>query len=161
VEGRLARIDHRIGAAMAVVGAAGLPLLHVRDSEFQALWHGVPAACLVCGVLVVEANGRLPKSRTLKLLGDCSYSIYLVNAAFLSAFNLAILRLRPPVEDMSVGAPLTLLGLFGAAVAGHVVYRLVERPAIDRLNLWAFGKGASPAADARWAPGRAVERIGA
>lgn len=161
VTGALAKIDARIGLAALTLGAVGLPLLHVRESEFQFLWHGAPAALLVCGALVIEARGRLPRSRILRLVGDSSYSLYLVNAAVLSAFNLVVLRLHLPVETMAVGAPLVLLGLLGAAVAGYVVYRMIERPAIDRLTRVAFAAKAPAARGAAaWTPERAESRIG-
>lgn len=161
VTGRLAKVDPRVGVAMAILGAVGLPMLHIHNSEFEALWHGAPAAALVCGALVIEANGRLPRSRLLKLLGDSSYSVYLVNAAVLTAFNIAVMRLHIPVENMAVGAPLVLVGLFGAAVAGYIVYRTVERPAIDRLTRLVFRKSATSAQDARWSSPGAAGQIGA
>lgn len=160
VSGYLARIDARIGLVAFVLGAVGLPVLHIKYSEFQFLWHGAPAALMVFGALVIEARGRLPNSRIMRIVGDSSYSIYLVNAAFLSAFNLVILRLHLPVERIEIGAPLVLLGLFGATLAGYVVYRVIERPAIDRLSRLAFKRREPIASGAAWTSARADSRIG-
>lgn len=150
IEGRLARLDPRVGVVMLALGCIGLPLFHVKNSEFQALWHGVPATLIVCGALVVEATGRLPRSRALKWLGDCSYSFYLVNAVFLSAFARAVAKLSLPIDDLFVGTALTIIGLIGAAGAGYVVYLVIERPAIDRLNRLFFGRGAAVEAPVDW-----------
>lgn len=134
VEGRLAAIGAGRGAALLLAGFAGLALFHVHDSEFVVIRHGVPATLIVAGALAIEAAGRTPKIAALKILGDASYSIYLFNAAYLSALNIAILKLFGPVENMLAGSALTLLALASVAVAGYFVYRRIELPAARYVN---------------------------
>lgn len=134
VEGRLAAIGAGRGLALLIAGFVGLALFHVHDSEFEVIWHGVPATLIVAGALAIEAAGRTPKIAALKLLGDASYSIYLFNAAWLSALNMALLKLLGPIENIWLGGALTLLALGSVVVAGYAIYRLIELPATRFVN---------------------------
>ncbi|MFM9380311.1 acyltransferase family protein [Pseudomonas sp. UV AK001] len=60
---------------------AALVAIHVWIGEYQALAWGVPAAVLVMSALSLERFAR--RSRLLKLLGDCSYSVYLIHTLIL------------------------------------------------------------------------------
>jgi peptidoglycan/LPS O-acetylase OafA/YrhL len=128
VNGYLAKVSPWIGLSMVVLGAAGLPYFHLKNSDFETFTQGGPAALLVCGALILEAANRLPKIEFMKTLGDSSYSIYLVNPIILSALNGAMRFSRVPVENPLVGTPLVLLGLGAAALGGYVTYRFIELP---------------------------------
>jgi peptidoglycan/LPS O-acetylase OafA/YrhL len=144
VNGYLAKISPWIGLAMAVLGAAGLPYFHLKNSDFETFTQGGPAALLICGVLTLEAANRLPKIEFMKTLGDSSYSIYLANPIILSALNGAMRFLRVPVENPLVGTPLVLFGLGAAALGGYITYKFIELPLTGWCKRLIFrGKSAS------------------
>jgi exopolysaccharide production protein ExoZ len=58
------------------VGLAGLLASDLFDNPILA---GVCAAAMVAGALSYEHRGAVPRVRSLKLLGDASYSIYLIH----------------------------------------------------------------------------------
>lgn len=128
-------LEFLAGVALAVVlpylkwrgllGVAGLvaavlfALLVSPSFDQRTISLGVPAALIVGAVVCLE--GWMPRIGTLKLLGDASYSLYLVH-----------LLVAVPVlwlfAGVGKGWPLFVL-LVGCAVAGGVAcYRWIERP---------------------------------
>lgn len=118
--------------ALVVVGVISLlVMIHfpiTRLSLWRPIAWGVPAAITVLGAVGIEAAGRIPYIKSLRALGDASYSIYLTHLftlgavrAIWSKFHLAFV-----VSDAF------LLG-FGAAfsfLTGYIVYRFLERPLV-------------------------------
>jgi peptidoglycan/LPS O-acetylase OafA/YrhL len=64
------------------IGAALLAIYHLPPEPRLLNW-GVPGAVLVMGCMALERY--VERSRLLKLLGDCSYSVYLMHVLVLSA----------------------------------------------------------------------------
>ncbi len=115
-------------AAVAAIGAgvAILTVVAVTGADPQGwarlLYWGLPALLIVWGALSLEGAGRLPLFAPLKLLGDASYSLYLIHGLALSlAFKL--------IGGWGLPAPLAvaLATPFGV-LAGLACYRLLERP---------------------------------
>ncbi|MEG8039989.1 acyltransferase family protein [Sphingomonas sp. LR60] len=85
--------------------------------------YGIPACAIVAGALALEGGTR---RSTLKLLGDASYSIYLMHP-------LVLFVLRRVIAHVPLGGWLgfTLfitLALSGSIIAGLIVHRFVEKP---------------------------------
>ncbi len=95
----------------------------------DALRTGVPATMIVLGVVLLEPllKGRLPK--TLLLLGDASYVLYL--------FHPLIAPIIPTVfrkADLSNYTACVLVSAVVAISASAVIHILIERPLTERLR---------------------------
>lgn len=126
------------GVALLVQLVAGYGLVsedvYILDSsaslERVALW-GLPMAAIFAAFLPVGATGaRTVLGRFGRVLGDASYSIYLVHLLALLMMNqvLSVLPGRAP------GDVVLLVGLVAGMVGGWVYWRLVERPLTERLR---------------------------
>lgn len=111
----------------AGVGAlASLELMAIDVASHRALLWGAPAVAIVWGGLGLERAGKVPDWPAARLLGDASYSIYLVHGLAIAA-------------AVRLGSLLGLSGGWAIAasiaagvMAGLVCYGLIERP-ISRL----------------------------
>jgi exopolysaccharide production protein ExoZ len=92
-----------------------------------AIW-GIPAALTVLGAVTIERHRPIPALRPLLLLGDASFSIYLLNV-FVAAATWRALGATSPI----LYAPVAL-GL--SAAAGIVFWRVAERPLTRRTRHW-------------------------
>jgi exopolysaccharide production protein ExoZ len=94
------------------------------------IW-GIPAALLVAGCVFLEKNGGLAFSRNrwISLIGDSSYSFYLIHTTIYRLFTSLYIRrgfFRYP--DLAIFLQL------GCAIAGGILfYKLVEAPLLRRL----------------------------
>ncbi|HYZ61861.1 MAG TPA: acyltransferase [Acetobacteraceae bacterium] len=102
--------------------------------EHRWLAWGVTSVFVLAGALGMERAGWMPRFAPLKLLGDASYSIYLVQFFVVNPIHR---RLGDWPELVSV--PLTLIG---SAALGLAVYALLERP-LQRLR-WTWAKLPKP-----------------
>ncbi|MBB3103666.1 acyltransferase family protein [Azomonas macrocytogenes] len=66
---------------LAVLALSATAIWHL-DRSARLLHWGVPSACIVAACISLEP--WLSKLRSLKMLGDCSYSVYLVHVLVLS-----------------------------------------------------------------------------
>jgi exopolysaccharide production protein ExoZ len=99
--------------------------------DYQAIGYGTGSALMVLGVVGAEMNRPVAMPRLLLLIGNASYSIYLVHMALLSAFARGLRLLPiPPVLD---GWPIYFVMAASAALGGIAFHMVVERPAL-RLN---------------------------
>lgn len=119
----------RGGAAAAALGAASLLLVASGQPavDFRALFWGLPALLLCMAGLASEDLLRKRPSRVAKLLGDASYSIYLVHIPMM-----AVLRKIFGWPSSEMHGMFENLVLAAFTVAGCVVaYFLFEKP-VDR-----------------------------
>lgn len=127
-------------AACAALALAGAALL-VFAEDGTRLWSaGVPAAMLVAGAVFAErARGplRLPG---LRLLGDSSYSLYLVHLLALPVVQIAWRRAGLGAEGWSAYAYVGAATL-ACVLAGLLCYRLLERPLGQLLRFGEDGRG--------------------
>lgn len=139
LSGRLARMGRGAslgcGASFAC-GALGLAALLACpvDDATRLFLQAVPAATLLCGLLGLEAAGRLPRVDWLLLLGDASYSIYLAHPVVETLFRLATRSAHLPVGAPAVGAAATALAVAVSVLAGVSVHRLLEVPLLRALG---------------------------
>lgn len=126
-------------AVFATVAAAGI-LAFLATAFVAPAWpdwilYGLPAVAMVWGLSGCrDFAGRLPR-----LLGDASYSLYLVQAITIPLWYKAAGAL--PLN--AAGGDLLVLGAVGfTAICGLVVHRAIERPVIrlsDRVVLQGIG----------------------
>ncbi|AXU20830.1 hypothetical protein C7W88_17505 (plasmid) [Novosphingobium sp. THN1] len=124
------RTDGRTSRAwwlIIAVGAAGLVLSPVtRQLLTQGVAVGVPALLIVLGALYVPLYLKGGLERVARKLGDASYSIYLSHYIMLSALGQIWRRFVPGGPVGWVG--FAVFAVIACALAGIVVYHLVERP---------------------------------
>lgn len=118
-----------VGLALIAAGVIGFAVSIVAAAvavEYRALVWGLPAAALVAGA----ALARLPtlySSRSLLLIGDASYSIYLSHQFPMMLLARCLRKgwFRTISPDVIATA-----GVVGAIVFGIVSYFAIERPVI-------------------------------
>ena len=122
---------------LALAGGAALLFwlwrgLDVADPDFAAarvLVYGVPAALLVAALVRAELDGRLAVARSLRALGDMSYSLYLSHFIVLLALK-RVLGMVGRLESASA-LSLVIFALIGTGLSlaiGWASYRRLERP---------------------------------
>jgi exopolysaccharide production protein ExoZ len=130
-------IDKGKGAAIAILGSciviAALWLMWSEKSAYLRLLMALGLALVIVGFAVREqvAGARWPVF--LLMLGNSSYSIYLVHNPLLSITQRV-------AQQMALTWPAAMLwGVVLSLLAGWVYFRLVEQPALrffqSRLNL--------------------------
>lgn len=112
--------------------AGGLLFVSFASTELPPEWprivtRGIASLATVAGMMVLEAHGRVGNSRTLRLLGDASYSIYLSHVVTLSAASQAWRKLGLDHWPGGVIA-FCIVAVIVSAVVGVISYRLLEQP---------------------------------
>lgn len=116
------------GALLVIAGLAAM-VVNAPDMEHNRLAaFGLPAALILIGTLAIERRGRVRPHPLLLLIGDASYSIYLVHIFPISVLRLLWHRGSLPVQGW-VFPPLFVGLCFGAAILfGVTSYWLLEKP---------------------------------
>lgn len=129
-----------VAAMCAVLAAAGFWATSLLPSIWcynyrTALW-GVPSAAFLLGAVVIEQKHGRIKEKFFRLLGDASYSTYLVHCFTLPAIG------RIFAKGVSAGlvvpnALMIITGIVLSLAAGILVHLYIERPLLERLRaLW-------------------------
>jgi len=126
---RTAQPSPRTGLVLAAVGAVALAVsqgFEIKPEDlYRPLFWGLPAACLVMGV--VAAEPILPAAPILRRIGDASYSIYLVHTTVMAFANKAIGH-EQSILFFCVAVALSI-------AAGLACHAAIERPLLTRLRL--------------------------
>lgn len=134
-----------VPAAAAVVGLALVILIAFPppDADLaRSLLQGGAAAALLGGMLGIEASGKLPRVGWMVLLGNASYSIYLMHPLVESFMRVSTKLLQVPVQSMWIGAPLVFFSTLGSVMLGIASYRFVELPLLAHFKqIWQRGVG--------------------
>jgi len=98
------------------------------------LW-GLPSSCIVAGCIFLERSNRLTSlwnNKQMQLIGNASYSIYLVHITSYALMTILYIRL-----GFFLPADLTIFfQLFIAVLAGIGFYKIVETPLLQALHQW-------------------------
>jgi len=145
LDGRIPLVPGIVGIVLGVAGFVALNGPAVFDLH-QRWWQaGLPSALLVGSVLAFEARAERMPSKTLLLIGDASYALYLVHVFVLGAAS----RLFTLFHLGALGSTIEVvfwLGTLGVTVvAGCVTHVLIERP----MNRWVRSR-LSPASSTSW-----------
>ena len=103
-------------------------------SSFVLEWgrviaFGPPCALLVYAFASLDADGKMPISRSLSVVGDWSYALYLSHILVL----VAIARLLPAIAASPFFA---LIALPAILLVAGLTYTLVERPLMNAFSRW-------------------------
>ena len=131
---RLALVLIATAAAMLVTATVALENVLAWSQLGQRLFWGLAFALLVAGSVAWENRRRTPVPRSLCLLGDASYSIYLVH----SQVQMAGVVVAERLGWIAPGQGLPMLLLIGAAslLGGVVFWAVVERPILKHSRRW-------------------------
>jgi exopolysaccharide production protein ExoZ len=125
------RLSRPVSGALVLTGTAvmvGCAAAWGQTVMLRVLLWGVPAAVIILALALTENSAPVKRLRSWQLLGDASYSIYIVHGVALSALLSIVNHLGAPRMLMiPVGAPIAI-GL------GLGVYRYIERPMTDYLR---------------------------
>lgn len=129
----VARIALAIGAIGAIyfsqshIGGAGLP------SGYRFLLWGLPAACLFSAAVLgrQDAEGLGLISRMLGLLGNASYSIYLLHTLVL---HFIVVNWQNGLNHFPIFTVLAI-GYVAVIIISLISHKLIERPAQRALQL--------------------------
>jgi exopolysaccharide production protein ExoZ len=127
----------RVGWAMAAAGLAAfvaVTLAGIDVSTARVLWWGAPALLMVAGAVSIERHGAVPDLWPLRVIGDASYSLYLIHGLAISA----AVRILGAV-GLTAPALVFTASIVTGVVAGLVTYHLAERP---MMKLFRTGLGA-------------------
>jgi exopolysaccharide production protein ExoZ len=106
-----------------------------KVSATRFLIWGIPSSLIVAGCLFLDKNGRLNRlfnNKLAMLIGDASYSIYLLN---LTIFNFLIIVYIKTGFFLPADAMIWIQMLF-AVVISIGFYRLVEKPLIQHMPIY-------------------------
>ncbi len=124
-------VSNRFAMAWIFLGCAVFVLmLFWSFSEQHRILFGLPFSALVLGAVLRERQGGLAMPRWLVLLGDASYSIYLIHNPLVSLTSRLVARL-PGLATWGVGM---LVGVVSSLVAGVLYHWLVEKPLIRQFR---------------------------
>ena len=126
-----------LGFLCIAVGLAGLTWVnfHVavdRADAARVLYWGIPGVFLVVGAICMDVSGRTVHSRTWKLLGDASYSIYLIHYLMLGVVRFIWGSLH--LKNMFNDGLLMLFAVGTSLIAGVAFHVWVEKPATARAR---------------------------
>ena len=112
------------GWAALAAGLAGLVAWQLCSGaepvSARAVAWGAPAFLIVAGAVTLEQQGALPRARALLIIGDASFSIYLVNVFATAAVWRAVGGISVPAYCVAA--------LLISAGAGIIFWQGVERP---------------------------------
>ncbi|HEY8064158.1 MAG TPA: acyltransferase family protein [Methylosinus sp.] len=133
LRGKTAAIAPRYAAML--IGAGSFVIVVMFDADdFTRVQTGIASAALLLGLLSKEAHGRLPRSSTLLLLGDASYSIYLAHPIVLTLARVAAQALHVPVDQPLLGMAAVVSTLSLSIVAGVLTHLFIEKPMLAFLR---------------------------
>ena len=143
------RLPPVLAAGLIVAACAALlATIYLEVGHWRVIVWGVPAAAIVAGVLSFEKKAAAGLvGRGFALLGDASYSLYLVHLPVM----LAVSRLLPRLIDPAVWPWLSIASMaLLPIVAAFVTYFLFERPVTRWLqaHVRAVLPATEPAAEA-------------
>ena len=146
--GALPRVGIWVALVLAAVGLVeGVLVDRSGLLEDGLAFVGFVAFASMLVLLAVRLEHRLPQVALLELIGDASYSIYLVHiyeVAVLAGFAFMLLNPADAWADYAVAT----LSIIGGTVAGLLVYRFIERPVLRLANGLFGGRRTAKTAEA-------------
>jgi exopolysaccharide production protein ExoZ len=102
---------------------------------YRVFMWGMPAFLIVFGLVSVEFRGGIFNSNVLRVLGDSSYSIYLIHPFIISAIAKVASTLPDGFKFLQQDTvTFILIGTAIAAIAGVVFYFVIEREIMLELR---------------------------
>jgi exopolysaccharide production protein ExoZ len=123
----LPRLGVLSSAVLIGIGCLGLlaTILFGKSGYTRVVDWGMPAACLVAGVVNLENAKSFKTPHILVMLGDSSYSLYLYHTFALMVIGKLMkmgLLSRIPIDF------LIILSVLFCMITGHIAYLCIEKP---------------------------------
>jgi len=119
---------------IAFVVVSSWPLIETIETYRVLMW-GIPAFLTVLGLTSVEFSGGIFNSTVLRILGDSSYSIYLIHPFVISVVKKMASILPDGLNFIQQGTlTFILVSATLATIAGVIFYFMIEREIIFRLR---------------------------
>ncbi|MDQ0473046.1 acyltransferase family protein [Labrys wisconsinensis] len=123
------------GLALALVPIClAMMMAFVPDDSVRIQIHGVASAVLLMAVLSLEMRGSLPRRSLPNLLGDASYSIYLVHPLVESMARVVTKVAHLPVDNAALGAVLVVATTVVSVAGGVAAHLWIEKPLLAALR---------------------------
>lgn len=123
-------IETALGAVMSIAGGIAVRMVH--QDGLLLLVSGF--ALLIAGLAKLEKNGRVTVPKWLVLVGNASYSLYLIHEQVQGLVLKVCLKLG--IYQTLGAAFCYVLAMLGCIVAGVVAYKLIEEPLLAALRRW-------------------------
>jgi exopolysaccharide production protein ExoZ len=115
--------------------ANGGQMILVNHGAFQrSVTWGICALVLVAGVVFWSPSMHRGPARWWVILGNASYSTYIISQLVLEFGSRAFVHFHPDVSSMFVSVLYTVTMLAANLVAGYFCYRLIEKPLLNGLQ---------------------------
>jgi exopolysaccharide production protein ExoZ len=123
------------GSLLLILGAAASLIVQFYNPHLlpRVIGYGLPAAGIVGAVLWLERAKLIPRWPFLLLLGDASYSLYILHGFVLAAFRRACADFFN-VNLISTHIGFIVVSALAAEVVGVLVFRYAERPVTTVLT---------------------------
>lgn len=146
LRGGIAALPSKLLPVLAVIGVIGLVEGFSVDRglmEDGLAFVGLVSFAAILVLMAIRFEHKLPRIGVLELIGDASYSIYLVHIYEVAILSGLAFKMLDP-EDLWADYLVSSVSVVGGTVAGIIVYRLVEQPTLRFMNKL-FGKRRQPA----------------
>jgi exopolysaccharide production protein ExoZ len=140
--GKLDRLPVSAAVVLIVVGLTVMLSLAPRVDSVRLLVFGLPAAAIVMGALILERSGAIGVYPRLLLIGDASYSLYLVQIFPIAILRAVWHRFELPSQGWLGAISFVTLSLLGAVLAALISYFAIEKPSLRVLRKRLGGKRA-------------------
>lgn len=124
------RFSQNLGFYSLIIGIAILLINFYKLNYYNRVFvYGIPFILIVYGLVSLEKNGKLIVPNFLKVIGDSSYSVYLVHLLVLSAVFKLLHKVAPfAYKSTLLSLIISFSCLFLCLVIGKYLYQYVERP---------------------------------
>jgi exopolysaccharide production protein ExoZ len=132
----IGKMKRGYATALAIAGAVFFFLPH-SNTLGSVINFGLPSALIIIGLTNLEFAGKLFVPRWMVVLGDASYSLYILHI-------LISVMLPGRAEGEVVSKPVILLSVLAVVGISVVAYFVVEKPLLKFLNKYLFPSLRSP-----------------
>ena len=151
----------KLGVAALIAGGATSVIVQLFIPHIlpRVLACGLPAATVVGCALWLERAGLIPRLPIFLLLGDASYSLYILHAFVLALLRRGWQRIFN-VNLVSTHVVFIVCSIVIAEMCGVVIFMYAERPVTLTLTEWLKSRRAAPVGSpskSRWGIGRAAQ----
>jgi peptidoglycan/LPS O-acetylase OafA/YrhL len=98
----------------------------------RMLCFGIPSFILIVGIVSYEINFKVKVNKIFLLLGEASYSLYLIHLPLVVAFAKLYPKLK--IQNDLIFHLLFLVLIFLICFISILVFRFIEKPIIAKLN---------------------------